>query len=69
MKDNGKGWSYKKTIGLLITIIFLYLQNHHWSDGNGVAFLTIDASLITSIVITHAVQNSIKPDNKTEEIK
>lgn len=57
LKNNSIGFSFKKWIGLMITVVFLYLQIAHWSDGNGIAFLTIDAGLITSIVITQAVQN------------
>ena len=68
LKNNSIGFSFKKWIGLMITAVFLYLQIAHWSDGNGIAFLTIDASLITSIVITHAVQQS-KSNGKDNSIE
>ena len=51
----------------MITVVFLYLQIVHWTDNNGSMFLTIDAGLITSIVITHAVQNTNK-DKKDNEV-
>jgi hypothetical protein len=57
MKNTSIGYSLKKVIALGITIVFCYLQIANWSDANGVSFLTIDAGLITSILITHAVQN------------
>jgi hypothetical protein len=57
MKNTSIGFSLKKVIATLITIVFCYLQIANWSDANGVSFLTIDAGLITSILITNAVQN------------
>lgn len=57
LKNTSLGYSLKKVITLMITATFLFLQVKHWSDSNGVSFLTIDAGLITSILITHAVQN------------
>lgn len=63
MKNNMVGYSLKKVIVLGISIVFCYLQIANWSDANGVSFLTIDASLITSILITHAVQNGKNNQN------
>jgi hypothetical protein len=64
MKNTSIGYSLKKVIALIITIVFCYLQIANWSDANGVSFLTIDAGLITSILVTHAVQNG---KNKSED--
>jgi hypothetical protein len=63
MKNNSIGYSLKKVIALIITIVFCYLQIINWSDANGVSFLTIDAGLITSILITNAVQNGKNNSN------
>jgi len=66
MKNTSIGYSLKKVIALIITIVFCYLQIANWSDANGVSFLTIDAGLITSILITHAVQNG-KNNSESED--
>ena len=56
MKNDSIGYSLKKVIALGITIVFCYLQIKYWTEANGISFLTIDAGLITSILITNAVQ-------------
>jgi hypothetical protein len=67
MKNTSIGYSLKKVIALVITIVFCYLQIANWSDANGVSFLTIDAGLITSILITHAVQNGKNNSGNEDE--
>lgn len=67
MKNNAIGYSLKKVIALGITIVFCYLQIANWSDANGVSFLTIDAGLITSILITHAVQNGKNGSDESDD--
>jgi hypothetical protein len=71
MKNNDKGFSMKKVVAMMISITFCYLQMHYWSDANGPTFLTIDAGLITSILITNAVQqgkvNSDTSSTQTSE--
>jgi hypothetical protein len=66
LKNNTLGYSNKKVIGTIVTIGFMALQFLHWTDANGMGFLGIDAALITSIYVTHAVANKTPTENKEE---